>query len=184
MQPPRSQSMLDAVSAIHSADCQTWGEGSHSLTQDAAIGQKLPDEVVAYAMGARRVYSDLRRLVGQMAGLLILAQASDRRDAFDLPTHAAANELWRSVPERLENLRVPRRLDVNLYHLQSAHKLLGICLAALRAPRLTDSRLDLTAAMADLARAYTHLQSASEPRVGMTMVEFSHACCNCGRTNQ
>jgi hypothetical protein len=184
MQPRHSFSLLDAVPMIHSADCQTWSESSNLLIQGAEINQELPDEVVAYALGARRVYSELRRLVGQIAGLLILAQASGRRDAFDLPTLAAANDLWRSAPEQLEKLRVPRGLDANLYHLRSAHKLLGGCLDALSAPRLSDNRPDLTAALADLAGAYSQLQSASEPRVGMTMVDFSHACCNCGRANQ
>ncbi len=184
MQSHRSLSLLDAVPSIHAADCQSWGQAAGAVS-GPAITPDLPDDVAAYAAGARAVYSDLRRLVGQLAGLLILAQASNRREAFDLPTLVAARELWQSLPERLDGLRAPGRLDANAYQLRATHRLLGDCLEALRDPRLNgDDRPDLSAAMAGLARAYTHLQAASEPRVGMTMVDFSHACCNCGQARQ
>jgi hypothetical protein len=112
---------------------------------------------------------------------LILAQASNRKEALDLPILAAAKELWLSVPEQMERLRAPSRLDANLYHLRSAHRLLGSCFDSLGAFRCKDEKLNLTDALADIARAYSHLQSASEPRVGMTMVDFSQACCHCGQ---
>jgi hypothetical protein len=183
MNPSRAYNLLDAVPTIHSATCDSWNAGSQSTAANSTIDQRLPEEYVAYAVGARRVYSELRRLVGQVAGLLILAQASNRREAFDLPTLAAANELWLSAPEQMARLRAPSRLDANLYHLKSAHRLLGDCLSSLKATRLNDDRIDLTNALADLAKAYSHLQSASEPRVGMTMVDFTSACCNCGQPN-
>jgi hypothetical protein len=85
------------------------------------------------------------------------------------------------VPEQMERLRAPGRLDANLHHLRSAHRLLGSCFDSLRAFRCKAEKLDLTDALADIARAYSHLQSASEPRVGMTMVDFSQACCRCGQ---
>jgi hypothetical protein len=181
MQPTRPYALLDAVPTIHTADCDSWKAGPNPPGAHIVIDQGLPDEVVGYVIGARRVYYELRRLVGQIAGLLILAQASNRREAFDLPILAAANEVWLSTPEQMERLRAPNRLDAHLDHLKSAHRLLGACLDALKAPRLHDEKIDLTGAVADLSSAYSHLQSASEPRSGMTMVDFSHACCNCGQ---
>jgi hypothetical protein len=181
--PKHSYALLDAVPKIHSAECDGWKERLNSTVAQILIDQSVPDEVVGYVIEARRVYYELRRLVGQIAGLLILAQASNRREAFDLPILAAVNEIWLSTPEQMERLRAPNRLDVHLYHLKSAHRLLGACLNALKAPRVDKEKIDLTGAVADLSSAYSHLQSASEPRTGMTMVDFSHACCNCGQSN-
>ena len=183
MQPTRSYAVLDAIPKIHGAECDGWKARPNSPGAQIVIDQSVPDEVVGYVIGARRVYYELRRLVGQIAGLLILAQASNRREAFDLPMLAAANEVWLSTPEQMEGLRAPNGLDAHLYHLKSAHRLLGACLDALTVPRLHDGKIDLTGAVADLSSAYFHLQSASEPRTGMTMVDFSQACCNCGQSN-
>jgi hypothetical protein len=85
------------------------------------------------------------------------------------------------VPEQMERLRAPSGLDAHLSHLRSAHRRLGSCFDSLGAFRCKDEKLNLTDALADIARAYSHLQSASEPRVGMTMVDFSQACCHCGQ---
>jgi hypothetical protein len=176
MRASQAYRLLDAAPAIHSAACDSWNAGT-------PVDQGLPDDVVAYAVAARRVYSELRRLVGQIAGLLILAQASNRREALDLPALAGANELWQATPELFERLSPPRRLDVHLYRLKSAHALLGDCLSSLRSIALRDGGVDLTDALAKLSQAYSHLQLASEPRVGMSMVDFSAACCNCGQPN-
>jgi hypothetical protein len=181
MQPTRSYALLDAVPTLHSADCESRKAGPSTASADIAIDRGLPDEIAGYVIGARRVYSDLRRLVGQVAGLLILAQASNRKEALDLPILAAAKELWLSVPEQMERLRAPSGLDAHLSHLRSAHRRLGSCFDSLGAFRCKDEKLNLTDALADIASAYSHLQSASEPRVGMTMVDFSQACCHCGQ---
>ena len=45
---------------------------------------------MAAATALRRPYDGLRRLIGQAAGLLLLAQASSRREIVDLPAVAAA----------------------------------------------------------------------------------------------
>ncbi len=176
-------SLLDAVPTIHSVDCGVWG-GPQSAPTATIDAEAIPEDVVAYVSAARKVYDDLRALIGQVAGLMILAQASGKREAFDLPTFAAARERWSEVAEAFGRLTVPRRLDANLYRLKLTHRLIGQCIDALKAPRLVAQSLDLTAASADLSAAYAHLQAASEPRVGMTMVDFNHACCSCGRSNQ
>jgi hypothetical protein len=181
MQPTRSYSLLDAVPTLHGVDCDSWKPDAKTATAGFAIDRGLPDEIANYVIGARRVYFDLRRLVGQIAGLLILAQASNRQEALDLPILAAARELWLSVPEQMERLRGPGRLDAHLSHLKSAHRLLGSCFDSLGALRCKNEKLNPADALADIARAYSHLQSASEPVAGMTMVDFSQACCHCGQ---
>jgi hypothetical protein len=184
MQPTRSYALLDLVPTLHSADCANRKTAPNSASAGVANDRGLPDEIAGYVIGARPVYSDLRRLLGQLAGLLILAQASNRKEALDLPMLAAAKELWLSLPERMERLRAPSRLDANLYHLKSAHRLLGSCFDSLGAFRYKDEKPNLNDALADITRAYAHLQSASEPRVGMTMVDFSQACCHSGQAQE
>jgi hypothetical protein len=184
MHPTRSYAPPDVVPTLHSADCDSRKADLNTASAGIAIDRALPDEIASYVIGARPVYSDLRRLLGQIAGLLILAQASNRKEALDLPMLAAAKELWLSVPERMEGLRAPSRLDAHLYHLKSAHRLLGSCFDSLAAFRCKDEKLNLTDALADIARAYAHLQSASEPRAGMTMVDFRQACCHSGQAQE
>jgi hypothetical protein len=183
MQPTRSYALLDMVPTLHTADCANQKTDPNTASTGVAIDRALPDEIAGYLIGARPVYSDLRRLLGQIAGLLILAQASNRKEALDLPMLAAAKELWLSVPERMERLRAPR-LDANLDHLKSAHRLLGSCFDSLAAFRCKDEKLNLNDPLADITRAYAHLQSASEPRVGMTMVDFRQACCHSGQAQE
>jgi hypothetical protein len=122
MQPTRSYALLDAAPTLHSADCDSRKPAPSTASAGVAIDRGLPDEVASYVIGARRVYSDLRRLVGQIAGLLMLAQASNRKEALDLPILAAARELWLSVPEQMERLRAPGPLHANLHRLRSAHR--------------------------------------------------------------
>jgi hypothetical protein len=184
MQRTRSYALLDVVPTLHTAACDGPKTDPNTASAAVVIDRALPDEIAGYVIGTRPVYSDLRRLLGQIAGLLILAQASNRKEALDLPMLAAAKELWLSVPERMERLRAPSRLDAHLYHLKSAHRLLGSCFDSLGAFRYEDEKLSLNDALADITTAYAHLQSASEPRAGMTMVDFSQACCHSGQAQE
>lgn len=108
------------------------------------------------------------------------AQASGRREAFDLPSLAGARETWLECRERLGALSAPSRLDANRRRLMAAHRLVGTCLEVLRSPRMAENEPALDGALDNLSAAYRHLQAASEDRFGMTMVDFRHSCCNCG----
>ncbi|MDQ0393272.1 hypothetical protein [Labrys monachus] len=172
-----SLSLLDAAAPVHRPDCA-------SLAAEPPMADGLPekvsDEVIAYGLEARRIYADLKRVIGQTAGLLILAQASGRREAFDLPSLAGARETWLECRDRLGSLSAPSRLDANLRRMAAAHRLVGACLAALQSPRMAEGDPDLTVSLDNLSAAYRQLQAASEHRFGMTMVDFRYSCCNCG----
>jgi hypothetical protein len=176
-----SRSILDNADRIHLSSCASWGE-TVSYDEPADLeATDLSAEVISYGLEARRVYSDLRRLVGQVAGLLVLVQASQRREALDLPILAGAKELWVEIPNRLKALRAPGALNVNFYHLKSSYELIGTCISALSNIANVDGTPDLSIALGNLATAYRHLQSASSDRLGMTMVDFRQSCCNCGQ---
>jgi len=175
-----SSTILDSADRIHSSNCASWGTAV--VYEDAVQLEtsELSAEVISYGLAARRVYSDLRRLVGQVAGLLILVQTSQKREALDLPILAGAKALWGEIPDRLKVLRVPGSLDLNFYHLKSSYEWIGTCILALSDLANIEGAPDLTVALGNLAKAYRHLQSASSDRLGMTMVDFRQSCCNCG----
>ena len=175
-----SRSILETADRIHTSGCASWGVTASYEEAVHIETSELSAEVISYGLTARRVYSDLRRLVGQVAGLLVLVQASQKREALDLPILAGAKALWTEIPDRLKALRVPGALDVNFYHLKSSYELLGSCIAALSDLANIDGAPDLTLALGNLTTAYRHLQSASSDRLGMTMVDFRQSCCNCG----
>lgn len=173
-----SLSMLDWAAQIHGPDCAGFGPAREVAA--LSLPEGVADEVVAYGLEARQVYNCLKRLIGQVAGLMILLQASGRREVLDLPSIASAAELFDELRERLSKLRTTSRLDVHLQQLISAHRLVGTCLAVLREQQAAKSTPDLAEPLGNLSAAYRHLQSASEDRFGMTMVDFRHSCCNCG----
>ena len=77
--PSSGRDMLDRAALVHRWDCPA-----------VAAEPALPEPDVAEADAAaaavlRRPYDALRRLIGQAAGLLVLAQASQRREIVDLP---------------------------------------------------------------------------------------------------
>jgi hypothetical protein len=116
---------------------------------------------------------------------LILAQASARRDAFDLPSLSHAEELCQAARDRLATLPAPGRLASHHDRLTEAAQLATACLAQIRLTRLDANRApDLGKASSLLSRAYAILQSTSDSRFGMMMVDFRHACCSCGATKQ
>jgi hypothetical protein len=173
-----SLTMLDWAAQVHDPSCA--GFGPPSAVETFTMLDAIEDEVAAYGLEARLVYSALKRLIGQAAGLMILLEASNRREALDLVSLVNAEELFQEARQRLGRLHAPSRLEQHFTHLAAAGRLVGASLMALRQQRDAVARPDMTAAIENLSAAYRHLQTASEDRFGMTMVDFRHSCCNCG----
>lgn len=173
-----SLTMLDWAAQVHDPSCA--GFGPSGAVETFCLPDAVRDEVAAYGLEVRQVYNALKRVIGQAAGLMILLEASNRREALDLSSLAAAEETFQEARQRLGRLDAPSRLERHFTHLAAAGRLVGESLAALRAQRDAVARPDMTAAMQSLSAAYRHLQTASEDRFGMTMVDFRHSCCNCG----
>ncbi|HEX4764972.1 MAG TPA: hypothetical protein VH414_01715 [Lichenihabitans sp.] len=181
----RRFSLLDAAApAVHRVTCESLrGEPDEPpLDLDP---NRVDEAVMRYGLGARGVYADLRRVVGQVGGLLILAQASGRRDPLDSAALAQAEETHAGACDRLAAIEAPGRLEPHRAGLADAARLAGLALAALRDARAdADRRPDLGKASEAVTRAYALLQAASDSRFGMTMVDFRHACCSCGAINR
>ena len=173
---------------IHRYDCEAVSSAAGAPTgeeepPEISLGRATQDEAVAgYAVAVRPLYDGMRRLIGHAAGLLLLAQAGGRRDILDLPEMVVARERWHELSERLRTLQVPRGLERHFGQLEKAHAMIGEALDAFdaaRAARGWQRRLDQ--AGEKIKGAHARLKTASEPRAGMTMVDFNHACCSCAQ---
>jgi hypothetical protein len=164
--------MLDRASLVHRWDCP-------AVAAEPALAEPaLAEADAAAAMALRRPYDALRRLIGQAAGLLVLAQASQQREIVDLPAVAVAREQWREVTATLGDLRAPRGCERQAHNLILAGRLVGACLDALEASARHQS-VDVALALDRVAAAYRLVQNSSSERLGMTMVDFRQSCCNC-----
>jgi hypothetical protein len=168
--------MLDRAALVHRWDCPAVAEPALPEPQ---IGEVNVAEVDAAAAAAlRRPYDALRRLVGQAAGLLVLAQASQRREIVDLPAVAVAREQWREVTATLADLSAPRGCERQVDNFIRAARLVGACLDALEASANHET-VDVALALDRVSAAYRLVQLSSSDKLGMTMVDFRQSCCNC-----
>jgi hypothetical protein len=163
--------MLDRAALVHRWDCP-------AVAEPAPPEPEVAEADAAAAAVLRRPYDALRRLIGQAAGMLVLAQASQRREITDLPAVAVAREQWREVTSTLADLSAPRGCERQVDNLIRAARLVGACLDALEASA-DKQTVDVSLALDRVSAAYRLVQSSSSERLGMTMVDFRQSCCNC-----
>jgi hypothetical protein len=163
--------MLDRAALVHRWDCP-------ALAEPALPEPDIAEVDAAAAAALRRPYDALRRLIGQAAGLLVLAQASQRREIIDLPAVAIAREQWREVTSTLADLSAPRGYERQVDNFIRAARLVGACLDALDASANHET-VDVALALDRVSAAYRLVQLSSSDKLGMTMVDFRQSCCNC-----
>ena len=163
--------MLDRAALVHRWDCP-------AVAEPVLPGSDVAEVDAAAAAALRRPYDALRRLIGQAAGLLVLAQASNRREIADLPAVAVARDQWREVTSTLADLNAPRGCERRKENLIRAARLVGASLDALEASA-AQKTVDASLALERIAAAYRLVQLCSIDKLGMTMVDFRQSCCNC-----
>ena len=170
--PSSGRDMLDRAALVHRWDCP-------AVAAEPALPEPdVADIDAAAAAVLRRPYDALRRLIGQAAGLLVLAQTSQHREILDLPAVAVAREQWREVTAALAELSAPRGCERQVEHLILAARLVGACLDALESSA-TKEKVDVSLALDRVAAAYRLVQLCAIDKLGMTMVDFRQSCCNC-----
>lgn len=181
-----ASALMARLVLVHRPDCAMVAEGGPFPAPVVApdeIAASLGDyEAAAYAIACRPLYEDLRRVVGQLSGLLILVELTRSGEARDLPELAAARDRWRAGADRLGALKPPGACAPHLAQLRACHDACGRALAifdVLRARVAEESTLESIAVT--LRRAYAHLRAATADEAGLSMVDLSHACCSCGR---
>src|SRR4029077_10066438 len=122
--PSSGRDLLDRADLGHRWNCP-------AVAEPALPEPDVAEVDAAAAAALRRPYDALRRLIGQAAGLLVLAQTSQRREIVDLPAVAVAREQWREVTSTLANLNAPRSCGPQVENLIRAARLVGACLDAL-----------------------------------------------------
>jgi len=137
------------------------------------------ERLVAYALAVEAIFGELRAIIGQLSGTLILLQARRAGDLTDLP--AIARERRDSAVERIAHLNPPgRRLaDRGKLHQAVAH--IDAAIVEMRRMTREHSAELIASASARLAAAYRLMQDICDHRIGLTMVDTSNACCTCGK---
>ncbi len=175
--PSSGRDMLDRAAAVHLWDCPAVA-AKRALPEPQVTDVNVAEADAAAEAVLRRPYDALRRLIGQAAGLLVLAQASQGREIVDLPALAVAREQWREVTATLADLNAPRGCERRKENLIRAARLVGACLDALEASA-AQKTLEVSLALERIAAAYRLVQDSSSDKLGMTMVDFRQSCCNC-----
>ncbi len=146
------------------------------------IGPNADETLIGYSLALEHVFGNMRALLGQIAGLLILVQSRLQRDAPDLPDLAVARERCAETLQHLHTLKIPEARAVDGPRLKEAFGLILSSLSIIseiRKPRIDEGVIE---ASRRLREAYTLMQSICDHRIGLTMVDTTDACCSCGKT--
>ena len=175
--------LFERAVTIHREDCTLLVEAGRF---EASAVEAMPEtgsrheRTLAYGLGAAPVFDSFRRLIGQLAGLLILVQTSGRREVLDLPDLPIAEERWRQTGETLAALDAPGGLGTHKARLEAAWRHIGECLSSFRRYGEKgggDAAIDRAAQ--EIGAAYRALKSASDEEAGLSMIDFRQACCSC-----
>jgi hypothetical protein len=176
--------LFTRLTATHKPDCLLSLEGPlpETVPDPEVMARALESEAVGlYAVACRPIYEDLRRIIGQLSGLLILARLTARSEALDTVEMKQCQSRWSEAAQRLEALAAPAGLGGHKVQLESAHAFSGLVMrtfSTLHTGKAGEAELDQMSVQ--IRRAYAHLEAASSARAGLQMVDFSHACCSCG----
>ena len=171
------------LAAIHKPDCMLSLEGPvpEAVPDPDVMARTLGSDVIGlYATACRPIYEDLRRIIGQLAGLLILARLTARSEMADLTEMKQCQNRWHEAAQRLGALAAPTALERHKSQLNNAHAFSGLVMRSFPELRATaDNTMKLNLMTVQIKRAYAHLEAASSVKAGLQMVDFSHACCSC-----
>lgn len=182
---PQGAALFERLAVLHRPDCTAPMQPppAESLSDEGEIARALASDAAGrYGVAARAVFNDLRRLVGQLAGLLILARLTSRPDHAGLPEVKACREREAEIAAQLAALAAPGPLGPHRDRLSASAGLCRAILDGLVAWRADARGADATfdALNAQIRRAYAVLETCAETRAGLQMIDFSHACCACG----
>lgn len=171
--------LFDRLVTVHRADCTALA----NAPAPGAMGDpvSIPDSAVAdYGLIARPIYEDLRRVVGQIAGLLILARLTKRSDVLEIAEFAACRERCAHARDLLGALEEKSAGNRHWIALSTCQILCEMILRAFPDWKKgfdRDAEFDLM--QERLEAAYKALSASSSAGGGMTMVDFGYACCSC-----
>jgi hypothetical protein len=182
----RASDIFQRAVTIHRSDCTAVAAAVAPAFEAATVDDALrvepvsDEQVAAYRAGAAVVFEAGRRLVGQLAGLLILVRLSRSRDVLDLPDLPLARERLAAAKEALGVLAAPGGLGRHRQALAATLDRLDLCLTEFsRFGEADGGEAALDRASDAVAAAHRALVAASDVDAGLTMVDFRQACGCC-----
>ena len=176
--------LLIRLAQSHKPDCVLSFGGP--LPKNVASPDELAvtlgsDGVARYAAACRPVSEALRRIIGQISGMIILAQLTAQHQVTDLPEYAACEARAKQAGDRLGALKTPGGTEPHKAQLEAALRFSHLALRTFSHARGGEAfAADLDQAGLLVKRAYAHLRAASAAKAGLEMVDLSQACCCCG----
>ena len=176
MRPARIRALAEQALVIHQPGCD-----AVDLPAPLTPGPGLDrDDFIRYGLALRPGYDRLGRVLGQLAGLLILARLGSRFES-DWPTVATVVEQALHAESELRGVAAP--VGAHRHHacLLGA---LQATLAVVRAfsqtmPRGEGLHSRLDAWTRDLQAAGRTLSGCAIEGLGLMPLDFSQACCSC-----
>lgn len=177
--------LFDRLTSVHRPNCALFADGPlpAPVVGPEDLAALLGSEATGrYAAACRPVFEDLRRVVGQLAGLMILAQLTASSDVSSLAELESCRQRWNAAGERIAALAAPDALVPHREQIAAAHAFSGLALGTFSELRPRgDNEAAFEVISRHVRRAYAHLSAATAEKAGLVMVDLSHACCSCGR---
>ncbi|CAB3780197.1 hypothetical protein [Pararobbsia alpina] len=139
------------------------------------------DDLIAYAIQLRPHYERVNRVIAQLAGLFILAQARGRFEA-DHDAVVKCIEQATACVDAIAGIRPPPMAKRQYWCTSRAVALVNGVTAEFGASTRDPARVrEYVARWTDqLRRANALIRWASERSLGLSPIDLSQACCNCG----
>ncbi|MDF3838251.1 hypothetical protein P3W85_35765 [Cupriavidus basilensis] len=164
---------------VHLAGCDALDVPPEDIDPlaDIAVTQ---DELIAYALAVRPLYDNLGRLIGQLAGLFLLAQVSGRFDR-DFEAVTTPIERARECSDAIRSIAAPKGASRRHWALCRAMSLVGEVTDQFASTTYGQEhvREQVSAWTDQLKRANALVRLASDASLGLNPVDFSQACCCC-----
>ena len=183
----RLVALADRDLALHAPSCEQSDVPAAPTEWLADLGTNITtdrDELIRYAQALRPCYDRLGRVIGQLAGLIILARLGSRFEA-DWPVVARVLEQIRQTDAELHAVVAPTvAAHHHAYLMRACVKVLSVGVG-IEKPKPAPLRLfeQLDGWTRELKQAGAMLSGAAVERLGLMPVDFSQACCNCGATS-
>jgi hypothetical protein len=179
MRPSRLYELANPPFVIHKVECE-WAELPPPL--DLAVGTPFDrDDLLAYAQALRPAYDRLGRVIGQLAGLFILARLGSCLEA-DWPTVELVRDQAHLTATELHAIKPPSLASQHHKALLVAMRQTAEVVDAFgkRLPRSEGLGEQLDHWTRQLQVVGRTLSGCAVEALGLMPLDFSQACCNCG----
>jgi len=166
---------------IHQPQCDALREVPPAAAAVATDGIETDrDELIRYAIAMRPCYDRINRVIGQLAGLFILAHATGRIETDFEPIQAVLQQMD-EVRDAVCCLSPPANARHHYVRMLKVQRVIGEVAIDFRRSGWTRERTSEALARWNdsLKSAHAQLRAASSGQLGMLPVDFGQACCSC-----